>query len=65
LLEDFRQRAHAQRAPELLGEFPFAAVASALGNPWRPAAIGLYRNWLDFIAAARTRSAEDVSLAGL
>lgn len=65
LLEEFRQRAHAQRAPQLLKEFPFAAVASALGTPWRPAAIALYRNWLDFLAAARERGAQEVSLAGL
>ena len=65
LLEGFRERALAQRAPELLGQFPFAAVAAALVNTWRPAAVAIYRNWLDFIAAARTRSAEQVSLAGL
>lgn len=60
LLERFRQRAHAQRAPEVLSEFPFAAVASGLGNPWRAAAIALYRNWLDLIAAARERRPQDV-----
>lgn len=64
-LEGFRERAQAQRLPQLLREFPFAAAAAALGTPWRPAAIALYRNWLDFIAAARTRSAQEVSLAGL
>ena len=36
LLEEFRQRAHAQRAPQLLKEFPFAAVASALGSSVAP-----------------------------
>lgn len=65
LLEGFRGRALAQRVPGLLGEFPFAAAASALTNTWRPAAVTIYRNWLDFIAAARIRRAEEVSLAGL
>jgi len=65
VLEEFRARAIAQRAPELLGEFPFAAAAAALINSWRPAAVAIYRNWLDFAAAARTRGAEEVSLAGL
>ena len=51
-LEEFRGRAHAQRAPELLAEFPFSAAASELSQPWRPAAVTIYRNWLDFIAAA-------------
>lgn len=65
LLEGFRERARARRAPELLQEFPFAAVAAALGSPWRPPAVALYRNWLDFIAAPQTRSAQDVSLGAL
>jgi homoserine O-succinyltransferase len=65
LLEAFRERALAQRAPELLGQFPFAAAAASLTNRWRPAAVAIYRNWLDFIATARTCSAEEVSLAGL
>lgn len=65
LLENFRQRALAQRTPELLGQFPFAAVAAALTNSWRPAAVSIYRNWLDFIEAARTPRSEEVSLTGL
>ncbi|HYM43801.1 MAG TPA: homoserine O-succinyltransferase [Steroidobacteraceae bacterium] len=64
-LESFRERALARRAPELLGGFPFAAVAAVLANTWRPSSVAIYRNWLDFIAAARTRGAEEVSLAGL
>jgi len=63
-LETFRHRAQAQRAPQLLGEFPFATAASALTHLWRPAAVAIYRNWLDFIAAARTRRAQQVSSAG-
>jgi homoserine O-succinyltransferase/O-acetyltransferase len=65
LLEAFRERALAERAPALLERFPFAAAAASLANTWRPAAVSLYRNWLKFIAAARTRGAEEVSLAGL
>ena len=65
VLDGFRERAVAQRAPELLGQFPFAAAAAALTNTWRPAAVAIYRNWLDFITAATMRRAEEVSLAGL
>lgn len=65
LLEGFKARALAERSPALLEQFPFVGVAAALRNTWRPAAVTLYRNWLDFIAAKRTRSAEQVSLAGL
>ena len=64
-LEEFSVRARAQCTPQLLGEFPFAAAAAGLEAPWRPAAVAIYRNWLDLIAAARTHSAEDVSLPGL
>lgn len=64
LLERFRECALAQRTRELLAEFPFAAAAAALTNTWRPSAVAIYRNWLDFIAAARTRDAEEVLLAG-
>ena len=65
LLEQFRERALRERSPALLEQFPFAAVAATLRNTWRPSAVTLYRNWIDFIATATTRSAEPVSLAGL
>lgn len=65
LLEQFRERALRERAPSLLEQFPFAAVAAALRNSWRPSAVTLYRNWLDSIVTATTRRAEEVSLAGL
>ena len=65
LLEAFKERALAQRAPEMLGQFPFAAAAASLTCSWRPAAVAIYGNWLAFIEAAATRRAEEVSLAGL
>ena len=65
VLDRFRERALRERTPALLEQFPFAAAAAALSNAWRPAAVSLYRNWLDFIATQRTRGAEEVSLAGL
>ena len=63
----FRERALAERSMSLLEQFPFASVAATLRNTWRPAAITIYRNWLAFIAAARTPTcaAETVSLAQL
>ena len=65
LLEQFKDRAMTERSPSLLEQFPFAGVAARLANTWRPAAVTLYRNWLDYIATVRTRSAEEVSLPGL
>jgi homoserine O-succinyltransferase len=64
-LEEFKQRSLAQRAPPLIEQFPFAAVADGLTNTWRAAAVTLYSNWLDYIAADRARRAEDVTLAGV
>ena len=66
-LAEFRDEALAGRSATLLERFPFAEVAAALQNRWRGAAIALYRNWLEFILAARapTRRAETVSLPRL
>ena len=64
-LEQFQQQALTERSPALLEQFPFAAAAATLENTWRPAAVTPYRNWLDFIATAKMRSAEEVSLAGV
>ena len=52
LLEEFRQQAVTSRTAGLLEQFPFAAVAAALKNTWRPAAVAIYRNWLALVAAA-------------
>jgi len=58
----FREQALAERSVGLLEKFPFGSVAAELQNTWRPAAVAIYRNWLSFIAAARTpsRTAETV-----
>lgn len=65
VLARFRERAEARREAALLEEFPFATVAAALENTWRPAAVAIYRNWLAWIVAAQapTRTAETVSLS--
>lgn len=65
LLGEFRALAVARGAPELLGQFPFAATAASIVNTWRPAAVSIYSNWLDFIETARMGRAEEVSLAGI
>jgi len=64
-LTDFRETAVAHRSAELLEGFPFASVAGALTNTWRPAAVAIYRNWLAYITATRTRLREPTTaLAG-
>jgi homoserine O-succinyltransferase/O-acetyltransferase len=55
MLEQFRQQALARRSAALLDSFPFASVAAGLRNTWRASAVAMYRNWLAFIVANRTR----------
>ena len=66
-LSAFREEALVHRSAALLERFPFTAAAAALQNTWRPAAVAIYRNWLSFIAAARSaaHAPETVSLAPL
>lgn len=63
--EAFKRDALADRRPELLERFPFAAIAAELKNTWKPAAVAVYRNWLNFIAhgKAAARRPEPLSLA--
>jgi homoserine O-succinyltransferase/O-acetyltransferase len=64
-MERFRSEACAARTPQLIERFPFATVAADLKNTWQPAAVAIYRNWLQYIAQARraARGSEPVSLA--
>ena len=65
VLEKFREEALAQRKPELMDRFPFAAIAAGLTNSWGESAVAIYRNWLSYIANAKSapRASEPVSLA--
>ena len=51
LLEEFRDRAVSGARPQLLADFPTAAAARDLGNPWSHAATTIYGNWLALVAA--------------
>lgn len=68
LLEEFRERAVSGPRPQLLADFPTAAAARDLSNPWREAATTIYGNWLAFVAAtirpaASTRPYPSVTVA--
>jgi homoserine O-succinyltransferase len=52
VLDEFRQRALRGPRPELLADFPTAAAALDLGNPWTDAAATIYGNWLALLAGA-------------
>jgi homoserine O-succinyltransferase len=55
-LTAFRQRACAERREELFAEFPVPAEAIASGGTaWRAFAVGIYRNWLNYLSAQKRR----------
>lgn len=56
LIEAFHGRAAAARDPELIGDFPMAALTADLQARWRPGAVGIYRNWLKYVTVARERT---------
>jgi homoserine O-succinyltransferase/O-acetyltransferase len=49
LADDFRMRAIGERRGDLLGDFPFEPLARAIDNTWRDTAVGLYRNWINYL----------------
>lgn len=54
ILAEFRARALRNRRPELVREFPAIEDAAVVHN-WSAAAIALYRRWLAYLYADRTR----------
>jgi homoserine O-succinyltransferase len=54
-IEAFRGRAQAARRPDLLAEFPMAALAAGLEARWQPGGTAIYRNWLQYVATANAR----------
>jgi len=56
LIDGFRRRAEAKRDPELLADFPMAALIAGLEAPWQQGAVAIYRNWLKYVALATERT---------
>ena len=54
-LSAMQQRALSDRREELLADFPTALIAGKLRNTWRPAAVGVYRNWLLYLCAKKNQ----------
>ena len=52
-LNAFRARAESTRDPALFAEFPTSELAAGMVARWRPAAVRIYRNWLEQLIAAR------------
>ena len=55
-LTGLQERALVDRREELLAEFPTAMAAGKVTNTWRSTAESLYRNWLRFILAEKTKT---------
>jgi homoserine O-succinyltransferase len=53
LLKQFRDIALTDRREERMEEFPEAALAGSLRNTWRSSAIGVYRNWLQYVISKK------------
>jgi homoserine O-succinyltransferase len=49
----YRKRAVCERERELLAEFPIFELRRAVQHSWHPAAVALYRNWLNIIDAGK------------
>jgi homoserine O-succinyltransferase len=49
LADDFRTRAIGERRGELVGDFPMEPLVSGIENSWRNTAIGIYRNWVNYL----------------
>jgi len=60
--EDFRTRAVGERDARLIADFPMGALGAGLPNTWRRSAIGIYRNWIDYL---KGRKAERRPLADM
>lgn len=56
LIDAFRRRAETARDPDLLAEFPMARLAAGLEARWQPQGVAIYRNWLEYVAAASERT---------
>jgi homoserine O-succinyltransferase/O-acetyltransferase len=53
LAETFEERAVAHRRGEFAAEFPSRALETGLQNSWRPAALGVYEKWVEFLSARK------------
>lgn len=61
-LTAFRRRVAALRDPALMAQFPTGALMKSVHASWRPAAITIYRNWLNLLAEMRGRRRASVSV---
>lgn len=56
LLDKFRKSAESGRREDLGTHFPESDVIPNLQNTWRPSAVRVYRNWLQYVIATKKES---------
>ncbi len=56
VLRQFRERALAERSPEVFAQFPIAAADGAQSN-WQASAVRIYANWLQLLAQTKAAAA--------
>jgi homoserine O-succinyltransferase len=56
VLSEFQIRALKDRREDLIEEFPTSHLVEILTNTWLPAATSVYRNWLKYIEARKSRA---------
>jgi hypothetical protein len=54
-MNDFREKALADRREEIMAFFP-ESVVDGLQSSWHASAMNVYRNWLQYMAAHRVES---------
>lgn len=64
LVADFEARASANRQGELLDSFPDDELGQRLKHSWRPFALGIYGNWLRYVAARKLDAPRLAAVAG-
>lgn len=62
-LREFREHAMESDCIDAIRSFPDQAIASRLTNPWRAAAVCVYRNWLQYVASGEFKRVASASTA--
>lgn len=65
LLADFRDVVLSDRREELMEGFPEAAMAGSVKNTWRPSALIIYGNWLQYVVTKKADVAAFPAMAAV
>jgi homoserine O-succinyltransferase len=65
LLRGFQRDAHLDRRKEMLARFPVDLVSVNLRNTWQLAANRIYRNWVVYLAAGKSRRSKLLDTANI